>query len=1243
MDTFIANAQVYIETDRTSDFSSLTLNTTWGGGYTGTDFCPMVEVNGLGPEQVVEKYAGSTSGTGVVMSATVNGLTAGTYKIELYGGAAFTYGRGFSSTLFGPANTPTTNPETEVDWVAGEAYTPEMAQEYGDDEVYPTTTGVELYAVSEGVEYGGQIPVYYAQKFPDGASVVTLSGIEVGESGAIQIGIRKTAENTNWHVVQLKSVIAQVNAADLLAAVVAKAEAVDATAISEDLYNELTETVNIYNQEWETAEEYTAAIDAIQAVLDRIDVAISAKPILDAMKALVDATNVYTEDAYYEYYGQWAAKYEEGTLTAAEVSGLQNPTTVTGWHANITVDDFLLSAWDAEAGAWSGYYINTWSTEGNSDGSEFRVPFFEYWTGDGNSLGEKTLTATMNDLEPGYYKATAWVRVRMKNGSSDPYGITFQVNDGIETVNDGIETNVCNGTQIGSSQFYLIDAAAIGTVDESGVLNIKFNVAADNNISWLSFKNVNFEPYVFAPEEVSVGDAITLLKGESETIDYTVLPDVAAQDVTFESADESIATVDEEGKVTGVGYGTTTITVATVANPEVFATVDVEVTAISILEAVNLGFEDCEPATTNWAAGASANSADYAEYNWTNTNQAGWSSSAVVAYGGDGQVNGVNAPASDNNGDEGNALGISVGWSGTVAYQNGEYFLPAGYYTVTFYGYNAFDGATQFESHNGIKLTDGTNYISTKQEFAYGTWEEDVVKFILEEDAYGTIQVAGKAISGGSGSNAKVFFDNITVEYEPLATAEELTALADAISSVSEYTENLGFLEGEFAPYNHAEVLQAVADGQTYLDSETPVGQSHVTNATQTITDAVWVANEEEVNAVYNGNFGESTPNETSGKDVDVPGWTPATGLRMVIEDGVNGEFPALAETTAGRALFTWNGSYVYGETAGYTMPLEANTTYKLKFKYSGWNGGGNQYKVSVLNSDNEGLALTTCGILGSGPQEADCWTEYVVKFTTGEAGDYKLTLNPTGNATITDIELYTTIADAVIDENEDYDVTIEGDHDVTLVRTFKTGVNTVVLPFDVTPEEVETYFGEGTKVYELTGLKTEEAGSSLVLSETAEGITANVPCLVKATAEELPSSIEFGEKNLISAEVEGYGEGDVVAMYADGVTFYGSYNATYTIPAEDANYVVSGSKLYVVNSEVATKGTRAFFHIDDGGEIKDLNLVLVDADGTTTGIKTLDGENFFNSDAVYDLSGRAVKTPAKGLYIINGKKVMVK
>ena len=68
------------------------------------------------------------------------------------------------------------------------------------------------------------------------------------------------------------------------------------------------------------------------------------------------------------------------------------------WHKANTIDDLLLSTWsvgDVKAKDYdTSLYINTWSIEGNNDGSEFKAPFFEYWTGDGNSLGAKTMTAT---------------------------------------------------------------------------------------------------------------------------------------------------------------------------------------------------------------------------------------------------------------------------------------------------------------------------------------------------------------------------------------------------------------------------------------------------------------------------------------------------------------------------------------------------------------------------------------------------------------------------------------------------------------------------------------------------------------------------------------------------------------------------------------------------------------------------------------------------------------------------------
>ncbi|MBR3615882.1 MAG: hypothetical protein IKL56_04575 [Bacteroidaceae bacterium] len=56
------------------------------------------------------------------------------------------------------------------------------------------------------------------------------------------------------------------------------------------------------------------------------------------------------------------------------------------------------------------------------------------------------------------------------------------------------------------------------------------------------------------------------------------------------------------------------------------------------------------------------------------------------------------------------------------------------------------------------------------------------------------------------------------------------------------------------------------------------------------------------------------------------------------------------------------------------------------------------------------------------------------------------------------------------------------------------------------------------------------------------------------------------------------------------------------------------------------------------GGQIIDVNLLVSDE----TGINELKGENG-NVKTIYDLQGRKVDNPTKGIYIINGKKVLVK
>lgn len=180
----------------------------------------------------------------------------------------------------------------------------------------------------------------------------------------------------------------------------------------------------------------------------------------------------------------------------------------------------------------------------------------------------------------------------------------------------------------------------------------------------------------------------------------------------------------------------------------------------------NPGFESCTVTTTNAAASGSAAPSDI-KGDWTQVSSAAWSSSAVVAYGGEGQVNGVSAPSADNAGNSGNALGVSVGWGGTVTYQSAAVTLPAGAYILRVNAYNAHT-KTQLKSHFGFVPTSGTSIISTKNSFTSNTWETDIVTFTLDEATEGKFQIGGQAISGGSGDNAKVFFDNITINYEAI-------------------------------------------------------------------------------------------------------------------------------------------------------------------------------------------------------------------------------------------------------------------------------------------------------------------------------------------------------------------------------------------------------------------------------------------------------------------------------------------
>ena len=65
----------------------------------------------------------------------------------------------------------------------------------------------------------------------------------------------------------------------------------------------------------------------------------------------------------------------------------------------------------------------------------------------------------------------------------------------------------------------------------------------------------------------------------------------------------------------------------------------------------------------------------------------------------------------------------------------------------------------------------------------------------------------------------------------------------------------------------------------------------------------------------------------------------------------------------------------------------------------------------------------------------------------------------------------------------------------------------------------------------------------------------------------------------------------------------------------------------------------RKVFLLLDGDTALSLNMEI---DDETTGLKSIDNGQLI-IDNYYDLSGRRVMNPTKGLYIVNGKKVIIK
>ncbi|MCM1311434.1 MAG: hypothetical protein NC206_00180 [Bacteroides sp.] len=434
------------------------------------------------------------------------------------------------------------------------------------------------FPVKEGVENSMSDA---SVSFTNGLYTTNPIYVYVGEEGTVELGAMNEANTMLWCIWDnFQLTYYGANADDLntlkFAGYVSQVETLRATAtdyLAADISGVVKTALETALAETETIEgnedAYKAAVATLTDATAAAKKSAEQKVAIDARYALLNSTNVYTAEAYATFKDaadDYLAKWEAGELTETVV----NPNSVQGWHAANDYDDFLLSAWGTKDFE-SDLYINTWSVEGETDGSDFKVPFFEYWTADANSLAATVKTATVVGLESDkLYSVSALVRVRAKNGVTDaPTGITL-------SVGDGTPVDVTKGAQVGDSQMYLVNAVANGRTDAEGNLTISFNVAEDNNISWLSFKNVNYsEYYVPSNLDFAVGTPVdngicTYEKDmANNNTTYSRMLEVDGWDIAVENGDARAAGLfayGSENWLGGTGYN------APATNPEGEAT-----------------------------------------------------------------------------------------------------------------------------------------------------------------------------------------------------------------------------------------------------------------------------------------------------------------------------------------------------------------------------------------------------------------------------------------------------------------------------------------------------------------------------------------------------------------------------------------------------------------------------------------------------------------------------------------------
>ena len=210
----------------------------------------------------------------------------------------------------------------------------------------------------------------------------------------------------------------------------------------------------------------------------------------------------------------------------------------------------------------------------------------------------------------------------------------------------------------------------------------------------------------------------------------------------------------------------------------------------------------------------------------------------------------------------------------------------------------------------------------------------------------------------------------------------------------------------------------------------------------------------------------------------------------------------------------------------------------------------------------------------------------------------------------------------------------------VTLQRTLEASHwNSFCVPFALDKDQVTQYFGEGTQLRTYEG----RCENNIVYFATVDNIEAGKPYIMKP-GNAVVKNPTFEGVSMVATGLDENGNPQAVGD-ASTVQMKGIYNHVTLVQDKTNIYIGAGNKFYYPADAEACQmnGLRAYFIVPEGTDIKKLRANL---DGAITSL----GEIFDTEESntpVYNLQGQCVgnslSTLKSGIYVQNGKKVVVK